>query len=342
MEKINYNDTLNITPLELANLFGISVQALHKYTKEIKINTLVATRKHRILPSQVRKIAESRGIKFQNQVIHLHNSKGGVGKTTISHATALKAATIGMKTLAIDLDPQANLTKSFGQYLRSEQRPTFKSLVFGTFKDRKISMEETVIGLHDYLDLIPSDMSLANFDLELTLKSAGSGVNPVFQPIFQKLRQVYDLIVIDSPPAISSVTLGATFNSDKLVIPSEPDDFSIDGVDQVFQQLAKANETGMKVTPMVFVNKINQGRSHDLQKVSTISQTYGDYLLGSLLPWTVKFKEQIEAHKNIWDFGTIKKPDVVDYLNSLVIEILGLEEWKHSYKKSSLNGELNA
>jgi chromosome partitioning protein len=341
MEKINYDEALIITPIELANLFGISVQAMHKYNKELKINTLVAPRKHRVYPHQIKTIASARGVKHPKQIIHLHNSKGGVGKTTLAHAIALKAATLGFKTLAIDLDPQANLTKSFGQYLRSEQRPTFKSLVFGTFKEQKVSMSDAAIGLHEFLDLIPSDMSLASFDIELTLKSAGSGVFSIFDPIFKNLKEVYDVIVIDSPPAISSVTLGATFNSDKLVIPCEPDDFSIDGIDQVFQQLAKVTSSGIHVEPMVCINKVAQGRAHDIQKVSIISQTYGDYLLGASLPATSKFKEQIDAHKNIWDYGQIKKPEVIDYLNSLVIEILGIESWKQAYKKIVFFGDAN-
>ena len=237
--------------------------------------------------------------------------------------------------LVIDLDQQANLTKSLGQKQKSNERPTFKSLVFKSFNEKTVGLADTVIPLHDYLHLIPSDMSMANFDLELTIRSAGSGVQDSFKPIFDEIRQLYDLVVVDSPPAINSVTLGSTFNSDTLAIPTDPDDFSIDGIDQVFGQLSQAKRKDMKVRPKIFINKMQQGRDHDYKKVAEIYQSYSDFVVKSSIPFTSKFKELINEYNNVWGDSSSKKATVLSYLSSLTLELLEIDFWNEKINKRS-------
>src|SRR4051794_6098628 len=109
---------LFLTPKDLAELFGITIQGAHKFLKDNKFPTVVQNSRHKIYPELMRKIIEFKGIAIPQENIVIHIVKGGTGKTTIGHALASRASAYGFRVLMVDLDQQANLSKSFGVYSR--------------------------------------------------------------------------------------------------------------------------------------------------------------------------------------------------------------------------------
>lgn len=148
------------------------------------------------------------------QIITIAANKGGTGKTTTAAALAQAAAAAGRKILAIDLDPQSNLTfilngdpDASGSY----------QLLHGTAADQTI--QRTPQGL----DLIAASSDLST---EKTGPGSGKRLSKALDP----LRKSYDFIIIDTPPQAGELTYNALIASTGAIIPLESDKSSIDGL----------------------------------------------------------------------------------------------------------------
>ena len=104
------------------------------------------------------------GFKYPNAIISFQIVKGGVGKTSLSFCLAVRASHYGARVLAIDLDQQGNLTRSFN--VEASDKPVWLNL----FRD-KVPVENAIVELSDNLHLIPSNLNNSRLDTELTQSS---------------------------------------------------------------------------------------------------------------------------------------------------------------------------
>lgn len=155
------------------------------------------------------------------RVISVTNQKGGVGKTTTSLALSAGFLKRGFRVLAIDLDPQANL--SFGMGGEGDDGPTVYDLIKGDVKPRYSIQRSTCV------DLIASNILLSGVELEYTQHGREFLLKQAIEP----LRLRYDYIIIDTPPALSILTVNAFAASDYVIIPMQPDIFSLQGIAQL-------------------------------------------------------------------------------------------------------------
>src|SRR4051812_12504103 len=95
---------LFLTPTKLAEILDLSVQTIYRQFKELNIETGQAKGRRRLYPESMRKYLEAKNLFIPKAVVAVHVVKGGVGKTTITHALASRASAYGFKTLMIDLD----------------------------------------------------------------------------------------------------------------------------------------------------------------------------------------------------------------------------------------------
>jgi len=162
------------------------------------------------------------------------NHKGGVGKTTLTIALLHLLAEQGVKILAVDLDPQANLTLCLTQNISEDIPQSYHLLIKGT--SQSISLGN--------IDLIPSSLLLsqAEFELvsmharELRLKRALSTFN------------TYDLILVDTPPNLGILTINALIASNGVLIPVETQFFSLSGLKHIFRVMHELEEyIGIKI-----------------------------------------------------------------------------------------------
>ena len=143
--------------------------------------------------------------------------KGGTGKTTTAAALAQAAVDDGKKVLAIDLDPQGNLSFSIGA---DQNRPGSYQLLHGT--DAELLIQQTAQGI----DVIAASQDLAT---EKTAPASAKRLQIAIEPIKEK----YDLIFIDTPPTIGELTYNALQASTGLIIPLETDNSSLQGLYQI-------------------------------------------------------------------------------------------------------------
>lgn len=184
------------------------------------------------------------------KVVSIINYKGGVGKTTITANLAAGLSQKGYKILAIDLDPQSNLTFSFtgieewrknyaenktirNWFKENDKEQKFKSLIV---KPKKIKQKN--------LNIICSHIGLINTDLELATRLSGptnrvqkSNFVDVHNKLKNGIKEIendgYDVVLIDCPPSFNIVTRNALVASDYYMVPIKLDYLSTLGLDEL-------------------------------------------------------------------------------------------------------------
>ena len=159
------------------------------------------------------------------KVIAVTNQKGGVGKTTTCCSVCGELKRLGYKVLAIDLDPQGNLSFSLG--VEAEDNFT----IYDVMKGNCDITDAIIIG--DVCDVVPSNILLSGLELEMT----GVGREYVLREQLSGISKRYDYIILDTPPALSVLTINAYTASDELVIPMLCEILSLQGIAQLKQTI---------------------------------------------------------------------------------------------------------
>ena len=171
------------------------------------------------------------------QIITVANNKGGTAKTGTAAALLQAGTAKGLKCLAVDTDPQANLTFSLKG---STKKPGCFDLLEGTAARQAI--QETPQGI---------DLIAGSRDLAAVTTSAGSANR--LKKALQPLKKLYDLIIIDTPPTSGELLYNALQASTGLIIPLKADIFGLQGlylIAETVKQFAKSNP-GLKIKGFV-------------------------------------------------------------------------------------------
>jgi chromosome partitioning protein len=157
------------------------------------------------------------------------NQKGGVGKTTTAHALVTGLKKENHKVLAVDADPQGNLSYTMGADI------SIQGLYEALREDVPITeaIQKTSDG-----DILPSTLLLAAADMEFT----GTGREWLLTGIFQYIAEEYTHIIIDSPPTLGILTINALTASTDVVIPMGADIYSLQGLYQLYSTIEKVKK----------------------------------------------------------------------------------------------------
>lgn len=161
------------------------------------------------------------------KTIILSNQKGGVGKTTSVYALATIFKSRGYRVLAVDMDPQGNLSFSMGA--NTDGGATIYDVLKGELKPRYAVQKLTLV------DLIPSNILLSSIELEFT----GAEREFLLKRALEPLKADYDYIFIDSPPALGILTVNAFAAADYVLVPMLSDIFSLQGITQLEETIRR-------------------------------------------------------------------------------------------------------
>ncbi len=155
------------------------------------------------------------------QIITVTNQKGGVGKTTTASALICGLHQRGARVLGVDLDPQGNLGFALG--LDIGETDTIYDVLKGTR-----SIEEAIVPT-EYGDILSSDIMLSVAEVEFTAPRREF----MLDQQLERVRDRYDFIVIDTPPALNILTINAYVASTALIVPMEAEILSLVGITQL-------------------------------------------------------------------------------------------------------------
>lgn len=288
---------------QISSLTGLKRHAINARAKTFfDKNTLIRSAGNQILldPLQVRKLISDRMYDFKGKIIYIGNLKGGVGKTTIAYLLVNTLSMIGLKTCAIDLDVQSNLT---GQFINIDvNQPVFFDVI-----DSKIDIKDIIINLSPTLDFIPSSLKNSLIQKSLSMQSPKHHLTWFNNLCLDYLRSKYDVIVVDTPPHLT--TLNSVFclclqNNDHIGIPACAEDFSIMGVEMFLEDiLSIRNSYKISSSPKisVIINRFFQNQKTNLEMLVKMGQEYDKMLSETIIKDNAKIREivnnKIPVHK---------------------------------------------
>ena len=168
-------------------------------------------------------------------IIVIANQKGGVGKTTTSINLAAALAEIGKKTLLVDLDSQGNASSACGLN-QDEISPTIYDLLMGEAQAKeciKRSKEDGFDIIPSNRDLMAAEIQLLELDeRELVLKKA-----------LENVTDLYDFIIIDSPPSMNILTLNALSFAKNLIIPVQCEYYALEGMTGMLESIYQIKDS---------------------------------------------------------------------------------------------------
>ncbi|MDX9847000.1 MAG: AAA family ATPase [Tenuifilaceae bacterium] len=163
------------------------------------------------------------------RVFAISNHKGGVGKTTTTLNLAAGLAKLGRRVLAVDLDPQANLSQSLG--IRDHEPNTYNAL------RGDIPLPE--LPIMENLWLAPSHLNLSGAELELSMEP---GRENLMRGLLRKLEKEYDYILLDCPPSLGLLTVNALNAAQRVIIPLQAQFLASQGLAKLIAVAEKVRE----------------------------------------------------------------------------------------------------
>jgi len=247
------------------------------------------------------------------KVIACSNHKGGVGKTTSVVNIGAGLAKLKKKILLIDLDPQANLTQSFG--INKPEYTIYEALK-GEHGLEPITIDK-------YLDVVASTLDLSGAEMEL---SSEAGREYIFTELLDPIRDNYDYILIDCPPSLGLLTINALTASDELYIPLQPHYLAIKGLTKIIEvkdKVRKRLNKKLEITG-VFVTQFDKRKILHRDVVDTINTYFQDKVFDIKIRDNIALAEAPSMGLDIFRYNP-KSYGAEDYMK-LCKEILKRQE----------------
>lgn len=219
------------------------------------------------------------------RIIAIANQKGGVGKTTTAINLSASLASLGKKVLAIDIDPQGNMSSGLGVD-KNEVEKTVYDLIIGNIGIEECIYEEVI----ENLDVLPSNIDLSAAEIELI------GVDNkeyILRDEVNKVKEKYDFIIIDCPPALSMLTINAMTTSDSVLVPIQCEYYALEGLSQLIHTIELVQERlnpELEIEGVVFT--MYDARTNlSLQVVENVKDNLNQNIYKTIIPRNVRLAE---------------------------------------------------
>src|SRR2546421_11177965 len=219
------------------------------------------------------------------RIIAVANQKGGVGKTTTAINLAASFAAAEVRSLLVDCDPQSNSTSGLGFPRDPERISTYHLLLEDATAEQALQPTEL-----EGLSLIPAHKNLIGANIELV----GAEKREFrLRNALQGIRDQFDFIVLDCPPALDLLTLNALVAADSVLIPMQAEYFALEGVSELLDTIERLRQSfnpGLAIEGVVLTmyddrTNLAQQVTHELKKY------FGEKLLETIIPRNIRLAE---------------------------------------------------
>ena len=257
--------------------------------------------------------------------ISVLSQKGGTGKTTMVRTLADIFERLGLDVLAIDADPQGNLSDYFDT--EPDAEPTLSEVLVG-----QSTAAEAIHGT-----VIPANLRLAEAELALAGKI---GREVTLRKALGDLSSEQDIILIDCPPTLGLLTVNALVASDYALLSTQSQYFSLQGVEQAMEVVDLARDSlnpGLELLGVV-LNIANMRTKHARQTLDSLRERFGDKVFRSVIRQSIAYAESAERAVPILDYRPDRgqdylslagellrrmgKPELLERLDELSVEIV--------------------
>lgn len=236
------------------------------------------------------------------KVISLVNQKGGVGKTTTSINLAAALGKENKKVLLIDLDPQSNATTGLGLNSNDFEHDIYE--VITNKCDIESAIKKTKF---DNLAIIPATLNLAGVDVEFVKKMFEDKEfhqNEQLKMQINKIRHIFDYIIIDCQPSLGLGTMNALVASDSVIIPVQCEFFALDGITQLLNSIIMVQSSmnpNLRIEGVLLT--MLDGRTNiGLEVIEEIRKYFKDKVFNTIIPRLVRLVEAPSHGKPINEY----------------------------------------
>jgi chromosome partitioning protein len=248
-----------------------------------------------------------------SQTIAVLSQKGGTGKTTAVRTLADALRRSGVRTLAVDLDPQGNLSDYFD--LPPDVEPTIADVLSG-----RASAADAV---HE--ELIPANLTLAEAELTLGGKM---GRELTLRRALAALPEEYELILIDCPPSLGLLTINALVAADWALITAEAQYFALQGVEQAMEVVDLARDSlNPKLKLLgVLLNLADLRTVHSREALVSLKERFGEQVFDTVIRASIAYAESAERARSILDHRPDLGADYVALADEILARLPGLTD----------------
>ena len=219
------------------------------------------------------------------RTIAIANQKGGVGKTTTAINLSACLAEKGQKVLAVDIDPQGNMTSGLGLEKEAVDK-TIYDLMIGEATIEDVIYKEVI----ENLDILPTDINLSGAEIELI---GTDNKEFIIRNEVHKVKEEYDFIIIDCPPSLSVLTINAMTTADTVLVPIQCEYYALEGLSQLIHTIELVKERlnpGLEMEGVVFT--MYDARTNlSLQVVENVKDNLNQTIYKTIIPRNIRLAE---------------------------------------------------